>query len=173
MVVIIKCGHWVFKNLASSWNRIKRDWERQGSRKINGSSRNSVGRAGEQRRSSEWRRRRWEAGVRDHGGCGAHHELRPDGNQGRSPSGHLRLRLREALRHSAESGLAHHSGPRRHRSGPVRYRKNLHDCSHRLPDGRHFQPRVRRFSMPWYSVSRVLILICFAFWVFRVSVLKP
>ena len=23
MVVIIKCGHWVFKNLASSWNRIK------------------------------------------------------------------------------------------------------------------------------------------------------
>ena len=23
MVVIIKCGHWVFKNLVSSWNRIK------------------------------------------------------------------------------------------------------------------------------------------------------
>ena len=120
---------------------IKRDWEIQGSRKINGNNRNNIGGAGEQRRSSEQCRRRWKAGVRDHGGCGAYHELRLDGNQGWSLSRHLRLQLREALRRSVESGLAHHSGSRCHRLGPVRYRQNLHVCSHHLLDGRHFQPR--------------------------------
>ncbi|KAK9133351.1 hypothetical protein Scep_012879 [Stephania cephalantha] len=44
----------------------------------------------------------------------------------RLPPWHLRLRIREALRHPAESRPPHHQGARRHRPSPIRHRKDLY-----------------------------------------------
>ncbi|KAK9083147.1 hypothetical protein Scep_029618 [Stephania cephalantha] len=44
----------------------------------------------------------------------------------RLPPWHLRLRIREALRHPAESRPPHHQGARRHRPSPIRHREDLY-----------------------------------------------
>ncbi|KAK9104221.1 hypothetical protein Scep_021065 [Stephania cephalantha] len=44
----------------------------------------------------------------------------------RLPPWHLRLRIREALRHPAESRPPHHQGARSHRPSPIRHRKDLY-----------------------------------------------